>query len=125
MVRKSVSKTSAAKKSGKSKRTAKKSRRTGAGANYTAVESSEAAKILAKAHLSLQSAAKTPDQRADASIVGLAQQHAEKGDTETVGSLLGKISGWATEKVSTFAKDHQEDFKHLAGHMFVKLIRGG
>jgi hypothetical protein len=86
---------------------------------------SVAAKDLAALHASLNSTAKTADQRADASIVGLAQQHLEKGDHETVGSVLSKVSNWAVGKVSTFAQDHKEEFIHLAQHLALRAVRGG
>jgi hypothetical protein len=63
-----------------------------------------AASHLAALHVLLDSAAKTPDQRADAAIVGLAQQHLENGDHETVGSLLGKVGTWAGDKISIFTR---------------------
>src|ERR1700688_2382552 len=61
----------------------------------------EVARHLAAMHTSLKATAKTPDQRADVGVVGLAQQHAEKGDPATVGSLLRKLSSWT--------RDHQAE----------------
>jgi len=68
--------------------------------------------VLAKLHLSLQGAAKTSDQHADAAIVGLAAQETAKGNPEVAQSLLGKLSGWV-----------QEHGPEIANHIGYHVVR--
>jgi hypothetical protein len=118
-----MAKKAAAKKVAKKSKKPKPKRKTKRAGG--AAVSPEVAQILQRLHTSLNADAKTPDQRADASIVGLAQQHAAKGDVETVGSLLNKVSSWTTTKVSAFVGEHQDTLKHIAQHIIVKAVRGG
>ena len=70
------------------------------------------AKSLSAFRISLSAAAKTPDQHADAGIVGLAQKHAEQGDQPTVGSLMQRLSNWARDHHTQINSEMQ----HLAYH---------
>jgi hypothetical protein len=67
----------------------------------------EVAKHLAAMHKSLKATAKTPDQRADVGVVGLAQQHAAQGDPATVGKLLQRLSNWARDhRILNLIEEH-------------------
>ncbi|MEJ0077425.1 MAG: hypothetical protein WDO17_18690 [Alphaproteobacteria bacterium] len=112
-------------KKAKTKRTAKKAKSKRPPKRTGAEVSPEVAKILARLHTSLKVDAKTPNERADASIVGAAQQHAAQGDIETVGSLLNKVSSWTTEKAKAFVSEHKDAFIHIAQHVALKALRGG
>ena len=75
----------------------------------------EIIKGLSTLHGSLQAQAKTPDQRADVGLIGLAQQHAEQGDHATVGSLLRRLSNWA--------HDHQDEIRNHIGHAVYEAVK--
>jgi hypothetical protein len=123
MVKKAVSKKTAAKKTATKKKTKSKSAAKVARTARAPAPASLAAQDLAKLYLALKSRAKTPDQRADVALVGAVQQPLKEGDHETVGSLLGKVSSWASDKISTFVTDHQEEFKHIAAHGILNLLK--
>src|SRR5262249_2836844 len=76
--------------------------------------------LMAKLHLVLRSAAKTPDQQADAAVVALAKQEAEKGNPAVAESLLGKVGSWAQEYVPKVA----EQIAHGVGHRLLKRLFG-
>jgi hypothetical protein len=74
----------------------------------------EIAKHLAAMHTSLKATAKTPDQRADVGVVGLAQRHAAQGDSATVGSLMRRLSDWT--------RDHQTEIRNHVGKVIWDAI---
>src|SRR4029077_4288004 len=94
-----VRKTSGGKTAGQTKTAspgdAKARVKSGLGPAKDTAQNAEVARHLAALHTSLKATAKTPDQRADVGVVGLAQKNAEQGDPATVGSLLKKLSKWA------------------------------
>lgn len=109
---------SATKKAKTQKTTARK-----AGGSPTKAGSAAAAKELAKLGMSLKSDAKTPDQHADAAIVGLAQQHVEKDDHPTAGVLLGKLGTWAMDRAERL--NLGEHMKVLGAHLLAQAMKRG
>ena len=87
---------------------------TSKGSTLDPAQIAEIAKHLAAMHTSLKATAKTPDQRADVGVVGLAQHHAEQGDPATVGSLLRRLSNWT--------RDHQDKIRNHIGHAVWEAI---
>ncbi len=81
------------------------------------------ADALAKLHVSLKSDAKTPDQHADAAIVGLVQKHIENDDHPTAGALLGKLGTWATERAERL--NLAEHLKMLGAHLLHQALTRG
>jgi hypothetical protein len=78
---------------------------------------------LTKLHVSLKSDAKTPDQHADAAIVGLVQKHIENDDHPTAGALLGKLGTWAIERAEHL--NLAEHLKVLGAHLLTQAMKRG
>src|SRR5438270_6131775 len=86
-------------------------------------ELADALAKLTELQVSLKSDAKTPDQHADAAIVGLVQKHIENDDHPTAAALLGKLGTWATERAERLKL--AEHLKMLGAHLLHQVLTRG